>query len=208
MCAWTSPQSSRAADRAVGEHRDGHRVLSLARLSFSCHSAVTRKIAESTNENMKTFHGIAQLDSTRPHNSFISGVTGTMAKGGEGSPRMPAAQPHVWGGLEPPPQHAPNIGGNDRALPRRRDALRRKCPSPWGPDERDLKPCHVSAVLAQGGPPVPGQGHHRVPASPRRLGSGSGSERGSLSGQPHETATQGEGSGHGLLQQSSSGNSD
>lgn len=103
----------------------------------------------------------------------------------------PATQPHVWRGLDPPPQHTPNVGGNDRALPRYRDELRRKCPSPWGPDERDLKPCHVSAVLAQGGPQVPGQGHHRVPASPRRLGSGSGSERGSLSGQQHETATQG-----------------
>lgn len=32
----------------------------------ACHSAVTRKIAESTNENMKTFHGNVQLDSTGP----------------------------------------------------------------------------------------------------------------------------------------------
>lgn len=66
---------------------------------------------------------------------------------------------------------------------------------------KELIPRHVSAVLAQGCPLVPGGGHHRVPAPPRRPGSESRREKGPVppGSSTTQTATHGVGSDPGAF---------
>lgn len=98
-----------------------------------------------------------------PHNSLMSGVAVTTARGvGEHATCLPLS-PTGGGAWSPPPQHTPNVGGNDTTLPGHRAELRRKYPSPWGQDEGITITSRVSCA----GPGMPAGARRGTSQSPR-----------------------------------------
>lgn len=135
-----------------------------------------------------------------PHNSLMSGVAVTTARGlGEHAACLPLS-PTGGGAWSPPPQHTPNVGGNDTALPGHRAELRRKYPSPRSQDEGINTTSRVSCA----GPGTPAGARRGTSLSPRptqETGKWSRREKGPVppGSSTTQTATHGVGSDPGAF---------